>query len=338
MRFVLIETASGRAERASFGQSPALVRDGHPSGTGRALVIFPAGGLGNRLRATSSAHILAEITGRQLFLNWIPDPTCGARWDELFENPFPAFPADMAELQAASSLVVDGPGGQLSQAAVQAMIEAERPTVAVMTGQQLWHPPCADFKDRKSAFYQSLVPVEAVREAVDEYRRRVNVSDMIGVHIRRGDLISDEGANPFDISPTGMFVRECARQLQSGAANGLFLSTDSPRDERALRRAFGPRLHSRPKVSLNRNAVDGIRDALIDWLLLSQTRFVIRSYFSSFSKEACVVRRIRSHVIYRRRPAPWRFVSDFLHRPRWKMAETMAAIGRIARRSFRLDR
>lgn len=309
------------------------MKDGHTSGTGRALVIFPVGGLGNRLRATCSAQILAQMTGRAFFLNWILDHNCGARWEELFRNPFPAFPCDIAELTAAASIIIEDSDGKLDQGALRIMIEEDRPIVAVFTGQQLWHPPCADFKDRKSAFYQSLVPVEAVRDAIDDYRRRVNVSDMIGVHIRRGDLISDEGANPFDISPTGMFVRECARQLEAGAADGLFLSTDSPSDERALCRAFGSRLHSRPKTSLNRDTVDGMRDALIDWLLLSQTRFVIRSYFSSFSKEACAVRRIRSHVICRRRPAILRFLSDLIHRPRWKIAKTMAAIARALRPS-----
>jgi len=304
------------------------------AGSQRALILFPVGGLGNRLRATASAHILAEEAGRAFYLNWIPDPTCNARWDDLFLNRFPAFPSDMETLRASHRLHCGDAHGRLPEDTVKAILDDPRPVVAISTGQQLRPPHRDDFKQKKSEFYRALIPIGPIEEEVRRYLERVDVPAMVGVHIRRGDLISDKGANPFAISPIGLFIQACRRELASRRAPGLFLSTDSPRDERALRQAFGSLVHSRQGIALDRVSVAGIRDALVDWLLLSRTQFVIRSYFSSFSKEACAVRGIESHVIYRERPAPLGFLSDLAHRPRWQLARVLSAIARIIRRKL----
>lgn len=280
----------------------------------RALVIFPKGGLANRLRATASGWLLARACGRSFHVNWRPDDVCGAEWGELFQNRFSPHPMDAAELCGEGMLHRDGEGARLPEGMARAVSDDPRPVIGIQTSQLFRPPGCENFGAARGEFYRSLIPVAEVQDTVCEFMGAVDVRQMVGVHIRRGDLVSDKGHNSHAISPIGDFIKRCRAELASRRPAGFFLATDSPRDDRELRRVFGPLVFSRSGRVMERNCVAGIRDALVDWLLLSQTQFVIRSYYTSFSKEACTVNGIRSFVVLRDRPPLAAFLTELAHR------------------------
>lgn len=297
----------------------------------RTLVVFPIGGLANRLRAAASGWLLARACGRSFHLNWTPGPYCGAVWSDLFQNPFPAASVDPAALRADKRLYHDDERALLPENTVRAICDDPRPVIGIQTNQPFRPPGCADFRAARGAFYRSLEPVAAVENELRRFTGEADVREMVGVHIRRGDLISDKGLNPYSISPIGDFIKSCRKELAARRPRGFFLATDSPRDERRLRREFGASVFSRSGRVMDWDSVAGVRDALIDWLLLSRTQFVIRSYYSSFSKEACAVNGIGSRVIVRERGPVAAFLADLAYRPRRKSAQVFAGFARALR-------
>lgn len=269
----------------------------------RALVIYPDGGLGNRLRAVASGWLLARACDRAFYLNWELGHACGVRWSDLFQNPFLPHPATTEELRSSGALYHDDGCARLPDGTAEAVAASPHPVIGIRTNQLFRPPGCGDFRAARGAFYRSLRPVAAVEDAVCRFIGCNDVGQMIGVHIRRGDLMTDRGGDTERLSPIGGFIDRCRMELESRRARGIFLATDSARDERRMRRAFGPLVHSCQERTLDRHSVAGMRDALIDWLLLSRTIFLIRSYYTSFSKEACAVHGIGSSVILRE-PGP----------------------------------
>ena len=73
----------------------------------KSLVIYPKNGLANRLRVLASASILAECTGRNLFVNWIPSKECNVEWEELFLNQVESRPVSLSSFQVGIDLYDD---------------------------------------------------------------------------------------------------------------------------------------------------------------------------------------------------------------------------------------
>lgn len=111
----------------------------------------------------------------------------------------------------------------------------------------------------------------------------------ISVHIRRTDH-----AKAIARSPEDLFVQAMDSY---GTEAKFFLATDDAEVESRLRRRYGQRLLTQPKRTLSRNDPDGIEDALLDLLMLSQGSEVLGSYKSSFSAMASHFRCIPLHVV-----------------------------------------
>ncbi|CAE7833525.1 unnamed protein product [Symbiodinium sp. CCMP2592] len=111
----------------------------------------------------------------------------------------------------------------------------------------------------------------------------------VSVHIRRTDHTKAIARSPEDL-----FVQAMDSY---GTEAKFFLATDDAEVESRLRRRYGQRLLTQPKRTLSRNDPDGIEDALLDLLMLSQGSEVLGSYKSSFSAMAAHFRCIPLHVV-----------------------------------------
>jgi len=77
----------------------------------------------------------------------------------------------------------------------------------------------------------------------------------------------------------------------------FFLATDDKREETLVKEVFKDAVIVYEKENLCTDTKKGIQDALIDWLLLSNTSEIIGSYMSSFTEEAGIVNRVRTETI-----------------------------------------
>ncbi|NJL12527.1 MAG: hypothetical protein HC913_05695 [Microscillaceae bacterium] len=103
---------------------------------------------------------------------------------------------------------------------------------------------------------------------------------IIGVHIRRKDH-----KIAIHHSPTKKFIDIINQELEKDNAQSFFLATDCEETEKALLEAFDEKVFTYSKIK-DRNTPDGIQEAIADLFLLSKTKKIYGSYWSSFSEVA----------------------------------------------------
>ncbi len=267
----------------------------------KALVLYPQYGLANRLRAIASARILADFTGRKLFVNWIRYSKCNIEWEDLFLNRLDRYPLPATSFTKGVTLYDDNNDvSRFYWDMPQSLTGNPADVVAVRS--------CCNFQTRemsretytslKSLFYRSLQPLDSIQKTVDDlYRRYFEGNKVVGLHIRRADHLYYRRKDPRLVSPTSLFIESMEKVLKSNPDTRFFLATDDRDEERAMRERFGVNVIVYEKENISRNTQTGMQDALVDWLLLSKSSRIIGSSTSSFSEEAAVVNMIEREPI-----------------------------------------
>lgn len=239
--------------------------------------VRPMHGLCNRLRAIASARALARERGDALEVHWDVAYDMNARFSDLFEEP-----EDFR-------LVEDGSGAGFFSPANpdyrgEAVMHRNHGAFDAYVREILSSPVSRDFAFDSFADFHGgdfgwLRPKPEIADEVASLRARLP-PEFIGLHVRRTDNFKSRV-----YSPLRLFVRAVRRELRRAPALGVFLATDDVRTKRVLRRKFGNRLFTRDDVA-DRAAPSGVRDAVVDLLLLSRATRIYGSYWSSFSETA----------------------------------------------------
>lgn len=271
----------------------------------KALVLYPKYGLANRLRAIASAKILADYTGRKLFVNWIPSGDCNIEWEGLFVNKLERYPFPLSSFKAGINLYDDTNKvfNEFYWGMPQSLIGNTSDVIAVSA--------CCNFQPKemtdeeytafKSLFYRSLQPLDGIQRTVSYvYKRYFEGHEVVGVHIRRTDHLHYMNKDPRLVSPTALFIKAMNNILENNHETKFFLATDDKDEEKTIRHQFPAAVIVNEKETVSRNTKKGMQDALIDWLLLSKTSKIIHSATSSFSVEAAVVNMTKGESILRK--------------------------------------
>ena len=269
----------------------------------KSLVVYPKNGLANRLRVLASASILADCTGRNLFVNWIPSKDCNVEWEELFLNQVESRPLPLSGFQVGIDLYDDTVIPMFwCRDTPRLAVRGESYLVAVHTCRNFQPEEMTNeaYEEAKSLFYRNLRPVDAVRQTVSDMQKRYfDGHDVVGVHIRRKDHLTFLMKDHRLVCPTKLFVEAMENILHANPETKFFLATDDEKEEKLIRRLFPGAVIVHEKEGSGRNTKKGMQDALVDWVLLSKTSRIIASYASSFSQEAGLVNRIKTDVIVR---------------------------------------
>jgi hypothetical protein len=240
-------------------------------------IVFRAGGYGlaNRLRALVGYQALARLLNVPFYLCWVSDPSCEARFEELFDSPINLIePRDLETLPDATVF---------RQALWFDRILDLVGTHAFSRG---------DYLAEVRQCLRQLSPSRQLMRTVEDFSSRHGLADSLGVHIRHTDNLTFyagwETLPDFDfrsISSLDGFMDEIRTRIPSMR---VFLSTDDAVLEAKLKQAF-PNLVTFPK----RYALVGVRttpiaDALSEMLLLSRCRRIVGTYYSSFSKFSAI--------------------------------------------------
>lgn len=141
---------------------------------------------------------------------------------------------------------------------------------------------CEDFYLLKpsSNYFHLFKPIESLQARID-YLVSSFQQSTIGVHIRRTDnLISTQ------ISKKEFFLNKIDRILSKRPDTLFYLSTDDLEIEAEFKIKYGHTILTLTDKDTNRESLKGIEDAVIDLYALSQTNYILGSYFSSFSDVA----------------------------------------------------
>ena len=259
----------------------------------RTLTVFCPLGLSNRLRVLLSGLALAEATGRRFQMLWPITPACAAPFADLFANGWPVQTVDASAV--AGLLYISGWFGHLPD-----LLTVEALAVTVGHPDWLIRPEHYPGHDRLMVhcrtLFAELEPIASIQEAVEQFRRNQFRPTMVGVHLRRGDLLRQR---PDVASNTVQAFTAVDHFLDAFPDAGIFLCTDDgaiiPHTGREMRREgvletfrvrYGARVVWTDPRSLDRRTPQAIQDALVDLWLLRATDLLVGTQGSSFSEMA----------------------------------------------------
>lgn len=263
------------------------------------ITIVPVSGLGNRMRVVTSVVKAASQIEGGVRIVWQPAWNCRARFDELFE------PIAVPNVSIEPGSIFDSPATKdnlfLPMLWRKLRFKKEWRCFLPSENQNL-----LSLADKCSSFYldtcYALGPYEPAdvqkyfqpnselnRQIVQTTEKFTNRT--LGVHIRRTD-------NKMSIrhSPLASFRKRINELLDQGQADRIFLCTDDECVRDYFREAYGERVLTR-RVCLSRNALQGIRDAVVDLWCLSRTSYILGSYYSSFSDTAAELSGVTLEII-----------------------------------------
>lgn len=254
----------------------------------RMIHLIVTAGLGNRMRSIASAIALGRETGMPVRIDWHLNRGCNAPFRTLFRD-IPAVRVDdldrirlrpRALLRRAVTAARIRAGYYDLVLGDPEIVEAARSgSVAglVRSRRRVLLNTVHRFHG-SAPFFRDFIPADAVRDRADAESANLD-REYVGVHVRRTDH-----AEAIRHSPLGAFVAEMRRRLEERDTL-FFLATDDDGVEAELRREFPGRIRTAARTR-GRDTPDGIRDALVDLLILSRARLILGSYWSSFSRTA----------------------------------------------------
>lgn len=125
-------------------------------------------------------------------------------------------------------------------------------------------------------------PIDPINSQVKDCQRIIS-NKTVGVHIRQTD---HEVA--ILKSPLSLFITILKEEIKKDENTDFFVCTDDINTENKLKSIFGEKIKTKEK-ELSRNTKEGIQDALIDLICLSKTKYILGSYYSSFSEMAAYI-------------------------------------------------
>lgn len=239
-------------------------------------------GLANRLRLHCLAYAYALRTNRKLVVDWARNSYCFANYHDLFEGGPPSV-GDLPILERLVFRVLKRTHrrvftNQFLSGSHQVDSFPDVPQRVV-----LFHPDVhagVQWGGRLGRYRQatldSLVPRQEIARKAQEFSAGIG-SPSVGLHIRQGDFRDIYGE---DFARPDRFLA-IARNIQDRMPNVSFvLATDA---DDATVRCFCEELPCQFRPRLNsRDDTDGIREALVDMLVLSRTDLVVSTPDSSF--------------------------------------------------------
>lgn len=262
------------------------------------------GGLGNRMRVAAAAYTMTQLTGVSCRVLWTRQWGMHCRFEDLFQ---PFYNGEKIDSRESLFSLRDAKGFEQLLFARAKATNLWLPRLFqhlcyhhIILSPQIYYLQRDGF-DFTSWFRQdgglmmayrdfckwddSLLPrlfrpLPFIEQEV-QTRASTFTPHTIGLHIRRTDNQESIGA-----SPNELFFEVVDRQLEQFADLHVYLATDDEPTKELFRRRYGTKRIQTAPLQATRNSVAGIREALIEMLLLARTSHVYGSAGSTFSEMA----------------------------------------------------
>lgn len=304
------------------------------------LVVNPVGGIANRMRALASVVSLAKDmdealkdgnesliggdgeTGKvELGVVWLKNWELNAAFEEIFVVPEMLEGRIVYPSALSYELLYSPPRRRnlyISSAALRRfgfrMISESRFSAALLaqpdSDKELLARMMDCVRTDKNAFIQGGVDLYTYTPALyrslftpaDDIAQRVGniTADMgevrYGIHIRRTDNMESRRQ-----SPDELFEKAIRQVLDKEGDARFYLATDDEDVKAKFRTIFGSRIVT-CTAKASRNTVGGIRNAATEMFVLSRTKLILGSYYSSFSEAASIIGDVPLKVIKKEKP------------------------------------
>ncbi len=280
----------------------------HNEGMTSPLILRPAAGLANRMRAIDSAIALCRRVGRPLEIVWFQDHALRAPFHTLFE-PLNRAGVMLREATWTDFVLHDVPLGRRNLKIPLpyqwmrfrknrriGLWDNPRPTQILRVFENVSRPclvlsgsQMTPTEDR----YAMFRPVSPIQRRIEDLRTTFDRDRCVGVHVRRGDH-----RQATENSPVELFADRMRRELDGGQCDSFYLATDSEDCRSELSKRFGSRVVTQTSPAC-RQTVEGIQDAVVDLFVLAECRIILGSCGSTFGQTAAWMK-TREYVEVRR--------------------------------------
>lgn len=270
------------------------------------LYIKVNNGLGNRLRALASAYVIAKESNRDLVVIWIPDFHCECHFSDIFKTD---------ELLKDSSITIESHFNILAYIKEIYVLHEDlnyydysnekNKYINDEVKDDLYIESACRLNNSKTSwakennFLKSLMPVNKIFEEFIEYSVIFDIQNCIGVHIRMGqdEEVYEQTVNWNDESRAGLskwralsdykiFARKMHEILEENSSQRFFVCCDRKSTYEKLHAEFGEdAICSTKKIYFDRCS-EQLQNALLDLILLSKTKYILGSNWSSFTEIA----------------------------------------------------
>lgn len=132
-------------------------------------------------------------------------------------------------------------------------------------------------------------PIATLHKEIEAFMPKGEV--VYGIHIRRTD-----NSWAIEHSPIELFENKITDILQKEPEALFYLASDDADTIARFQKQFGDCILTRPKT-FGRSSVQGIQDAIIEMWLLSKTKKIFGSFYSSYSGMAAKIGNIELEII-----------------------------------------
>lgn len=250
----------------------------------RAIVVVPTQGFGNRLRMIASSYILAQYMKLDHYVIWKPADDCNLEFDSIWESsPFVTIdPEKVLKSQYINFGYVH------THSIMDKLLNPGNVKYLVLTGgHEFKHPAMNDdlFLHYKYKLYSQLIfKCDHSIKSLDLPQEYACVHYRDLVHGDMKDVEKSQSCNFIDNSPIKEFLK--LLKLIDDSIHIIVISNNQLIEKSMVQHYPNKKITIIPKETSNRNTHSGMENALIDFRILSKARFIIGSYYSSFSDEA----------------------------------------------------
>jgi len=281
-----------KISRTLFSEKPVSTKN-EPF---KKLYVHPQHGLANRLRAVASAWLLAEKSNRDLVVIWEKDMHCNASFGELFKTPLVVLDS-LNSVDIENCVTYNYMDDEEGSEKDKYIDHKDNKDIYVKSAYVLNHK-YATWK-AENIFLRKLVIVQDdIQSIIDQY----DVKDRIGVHIRQGggrghdqsawnkpENWSEKGQEEMyywrEQSKPAVFIKKMHVILEKDPEATFYLATDEPESYALMDEHFHDKLMYVTRDVFDRST-EQQKFALIDIMLLSKTKRMLGSNWSSFSEIA----------------------------------------------------
>ncbi|AYV86000.1 MAG: glycosyltransferase, partial [Solivirus sp.] len=276
------------------------------------LIVNVKNGLGNRMRVLASAYVIAKETNRKLVVIWEADSHCQAKLTDLFKLNF--LFRDIVIVDCIDDIDVNGSVQYYieecdygySDNIVYDYFKTKGAYIDDTLPQDIYVISACVLNnshtswEKETHFLKHLEVTDDIGVAIYEFTFKHKVFDMIGLHIRMGQPIENyqyEDISSYteeakasitkwrEKSHWSAFAKEMDFILKTQPNQKFLLCCDNPEIYREMSEKYKQTIVYLEKRHFDRS-VDQIKSAVIDLMLLSKTKYIMGSNWSSFTEIA----------------------------------------------------
>jgi len=243
----------------------------------------PHSGLCNRLNCIISATHGGEIMNREVLIYWPRGYNCDIHLNELINIDNVREIESKEFKRAKKKLTIHD----------YSFKEIPLEEFVILSTSKFVHFPMKGFKNKEviKKNLKKIHPKEEIVKKIDELNKIYNFNELVGIHLRKGDW-EYTSYGIMNISSEENFEEEIKKILKINPSQKFLLCTGSKKTECKFIKKFGNKIIVIPKHSqefIDPNYKGGpiqIKEALIDLMSLSKTKFILGTWGSSFTEMA----------------------------------------------------